>query len=103
MNCKPGEMAVIVRNTCSSVCMESVKGFVIQVDRSEVARNDGLLEWDVWFYKGPRLRCQHGNVFNFFLDADLQPIRGLPACESEGESGSRPVVVEGVTEKAGTP
>lgn len=89
MNCKPGEMAVIVRNTCHSICVESVKGFVIQVEQSAVTERPVCL--DVWTYKGPRLRCQHGNVFNFLLDADLQPIRGLPQGEGEGRTEPRPV------------
>lgn len=99
MNCKPDDMAAIVRNTFNSPCLPACMGFVIHVEALGDPAEAGGLAW--WTYKGKRLQCTHGNVYKGFYDADLQPIRGLPA--GEGESGSRPVVVEGVTEKAGTP
>lgn len=66
MNCKPGDLAVIVRRTTGAPA-ENI-GAVVQVTDSA---GDGL--W--WVKCSPNLKNTWGNGVGCCADADLKPIR----------------------------
>jgi hypothetical protein len=81
MNCKPGELAMIVRNTMRWGCLQHVIGSPIKVTQISVPDVCGF--GPAWRYSGPFLRCPNCNSPLFgILDADLQPLRP-PALETE--------------------
>lgn len=85
MNCEPGDIAMVVRNTTGIECVSHMVGTPIEV---EILLPSAA--GPAWTFKGPPLRCPTcGNCFIGFLDADLQPLR--PGREKADTSGSQPV------------
>lgn len=70
MNCRPNDLAVLVRNTQNLYCMQAQMGLVLRVG-IPVQTPDG----PAWMRRG-RVMCRLCGAFDVFLDADLQPIRG---------------------------
>lgn len=72
MNCKPNDLAIIVRNTAHFGCMYHMIGTPLKVTDTF----DGAVG-PAWSYRGKYLSCPScGSQFVGFLDADLQPLRG---------------------------
>lgn len=71
MNCRSDDMAVLVRNTLDSDCMRREMGATIRVRQMGYVVDVGA----VWREKG-RPVCRHCGETRWFLDADLQPLRG---------------------------
>lgn len=74
MNCRIGDLAMVVRNTKEIGCQSNFIGTPLKVTQAFES-----LVGTAWLYSGPMLRCPHcrGVVFAF-LDADLQPLRPPP-------------------------
>lgn len=83
-NIKAGDLCLLIRNTMSKACIESLVGStIVQVTKSCVGLT--LLRLaprvyasrcaDAWKYQGPLLRCACGNPIELFFDADLTPLR----------------------------
>ena len=89
MNCKPDDLAMVVRNVRGTACDGNLIGTPIRVT--------SLFESHVgpaWLYSGEMLRCPGcGNQIFAFLDANLQPLRG--PCQSSASMVSEPI--EGLT------
>ncbi len=79
MNCQPGDLALIVRNTYNTPCIARQLGHVIQVEMA-LPTVEGPIVWSVF---GPTL-CAHCGGWRTYPDADLKP---LPKPEAEGEGG----------------
>lgn len=91
MNCKPNDLALVVRNTSGLDCQDSVIGSPVVVDHL-VQHPLG----PVWVIKG-RMHCRScGSRFLAFLDADLQPLRppGVAGSTSAGSPVSSDARVE---------
>lgn len=90
MNCKPGDLALLVRNTSGLRCMGNVIGAPVRV--TELAYADIFLFGPAWRYESA-LHCPncHRRIL-VLLDADLLPLRpdGL-----EGESPTQ--IIEELT------
>lgn len=72
MNCKPDDLAMVVRNVRETGCDSSLIGTPIKV----VTLFESVAG-PAWLYSGPMLRCPRcGNQIFAFLDANLQPLRG---------------------------
>jgi hypothetical protein len=75
MNCKPNDLALIVRSTSGFRCISNVIGSPVQV--SELRSVDTFGYGPSWFYRGA-LRCPNcKRELAYLLDADLQPLRGV--------------------------
>lgn len=74
MNCKPNDIAMVVRDTTAIGCVGHMIGTPIETEH--------LIDtWmgPAWSFKGPPLRCPGcGSGFVAFFDADLQPLRPGP-------------------------
>jgi hypothetical protein len=80
MNCKPNDLALIVRNTTHSSCIEYMIGTPLKV--TDLLFTDMLGYGPAWEYQGKYFRCPNcGSKFIGFLDADLWPLRGQPTDE----------------------
>lgn len=80
MNCKPNDLAIIVRNVLRGDCMDNMIGTPIKV--VDLLFSDLLGHGPAWTYSGKFLRCSNcGSKFIGFLDADLQPLRGTPVTD----------------------
>jgi hypothetical protein len=78
VNCKPNDLAIIVRNTMRSSCMDYMIGTPLKV--VDLLFSDMLGHGPAWTYQGKYLACRNcGSQFIGFLDADLWPLRGQPA------------------------
>ncbi|HWH83216.1 MAG TPA: hypothetical protein VNU71_13375 [Burkholderiaceae bacterium] len=79
MNCKPNDVAMVVRNTSRLSCVGSLIGTPVEV----VALNQHSYG-PVWRFKGPALRCGYcGTRITGLLDADLQPLRPPPVAREQ--------------------
>lgn len=78
LNCEPGDIAYIVRNTSGTRCIGTLIGTPVEVEHVE-SHSFGA----VWHYKGRTLRCRNcgGGIYGL-LDADLQPMRRTPRAET---------------------
>lgn len=72
--CKPGDLAMVVRNSRGLDHIDFFIGTPLQV---EYQLNTPL--GPAWSFTGRPLRCQCGGNLIGFLDADLQPLRPRPA------------------------
>lgn len=78
MNCNPGELAVIVRNTEFIGCVENAMGHMVTVDAPFEFLSlspAGLRTVSYWAIRH-RPYCQHCGYAFLVPDADLQPLRG---------------------------
>ena len=87
MNCKPGEVAMIVRNSTRHRCLDHLVGTPIE---TTVPYPHARFDAPLWQYKGRYLRCACGNEVEALLDRDLQPMRPKP----EGRETVRSILVE---------
>lgn len=82
MNCKPGDRAVIVRNTHSIGCVEREMGLYVTVEQPVTALGVMTLTvirgWSIRWHS----HCRHCGQAFFVPDADLQPIRGDRASDT---------------------
>jgi hypothetical protein len=86
MNCQANQLAVVVRNTAHDSCTENMIGTPVTT-RQAVGSPWG----PVWFCSGFSMRCPScGCPVLGFLDADLQPMRGV----AKGETTDRGVDVQ---------
>jgi hypothetical protein len=77
VNCKPNDLAIVVRDTFGSSCMRNLIGTPVTVETAFKTANSGL---DAWTLRSGPIRCPScGGVFIGLLDADLQPINGQRA------------------------
>ena len=97
MNCKPGDLAIIVRDGFGErmgirTCFANFIGFTVQVDRV-VAEGDPI--GPVWQLKGRPLDCPGcGDKFSVAYDCELQPIRPPSLDKSAPVDVSMPAGVE---------
>jgi hypothetical protein len=76
MNCREGDLALIVRNTSRVECIGNIIGSPVTVTRLLASNAYGL--GPLWQYEG-KLRCPNcGGQITRLLDADLQPLRPAP-------------------------
>lgn len=77
MNCKPGDVAYVVRSTSPLDCFRTAIGSPLEVTTA-LETPFGI----AWKYKGRALRCANcGSYFAACLDADLQPTRPAPPAD----------------------
>jgi hypothetical protein len=70
MNCKPNDVAMIVRNVHRMLCLSSLIGTYVEV---ESLHSTGMPFWNL---KRPSMACRGcGFRFTLLADADLQPLR----------------------------
>ena len=75
MNCKPQELAMVVRNVLNVTCDDNMIGTPIKVTVSF----DSVVG-PAWLYSGPMVKCPNcGGAVFAFLDANLQPLRPPPS------------------------
>lgn len=70
VNCRPNDLAVLVRNTARLDCMAVQMGLVLRVGFPVISPYG-----TAWMRRGS-MWCPMCGGFDVFLDADLQPIRG---------------------------
>jgi hypothetical protein len=75
MNCKPNELAMVVRNVLNATCDDNMIGVPIKVTSSF----DSVVG-PAWLHSGPMVKCPNcGQPVFAFLDANLQPLRPPPS------------------------
>ncbi len=73
MNCTPGDLAMVVRNTSGLRCVANVIGSPVRL--TGLHATDLFGHGPAWHYL-PALRCPNCHrVLLSLLDADLQPLR----------------------------
>lgn len=73
MNCTPGDLAMLVRNTSGLRCVGNVIGSPVRV--TELENHDLFGHGPVWRYEGA-LRCPNCHRrLSLLLDADLLPLK----------------------------
>jgi hypothetical protein len=80
MNCKPGDLAVVVRAR-----FEADTPLVGRVRRVTVLTTPSWTGSPRWLYEGERLTLKNGEVINCLADAALRPIRD-PGEDARDES-----------------
>ena len=75
LNCKPGDRALVWRNSTPMRCHCAAIGRVVTVETScELQMSDGISTVALgaaWFYAGRPIPCSHGGPIFALLDADL--------------------------------
>ncbi len=78
LRCKPGDRALVWRNTTPMACHCSSIGRVVTVKTAcLMAAGSGLLVIPfgmAWLYAEPPILCTHGSPIHALLDADLVPL-----------------------------
>lgn len=83
LRCKPGDRALVWRNTLPLACHCAAIGNVVKVERSaDMLVPTSLGGWFLGYHRagpawsyGPRaLLCQHGKPIHALLDCDLVPL-----------------------------
>lgn len=97
MNCKPGDLAIIVRDAFGELigvrtCFANFIGFTVQVDH--VAGEEASIG-PIWELKGGPLVCPGcGDKFSVAYDCELRPIRPPSLDKSAPVDVSIPAGVE---------
>lgn len=68
MNCKPGDLAIVVRSASGN------EGRIVRVD-AFIGKVPGYLGNDRWRVSGARLTGTYGEPVNHLKDSQLRPIR----------------------------
>jgi hypothetical protein len=99
LNCKPGDLALIVRKAVAEPCLAMCIGRPVKV--GELAPMDGLLASFRLFADGPHwtvepISCPSKSAgcvgIHAVPDACLQPLRGDLAGDEVGEQAERPML-----------
>jgi len=87
MNCQPNDLAFVVRDTTESGCVANLIGTPVRVEQHFKAAESGR---DAWLLRR-NLKCPCCGESLFALyDADLQPVRGLPASAASTRDARAP-------------
>lgn len=96
MNCKPNDLAVLVRNTMGVPCLDKNIGATVEVVSSFHGAFSGAPAWKLKH----RIHCVNcGKHFTSLYDADLHPLRPAPpqtATTTDVGLGEREVLPEPV-------
>lgn len=90
MNCIPGDLAVLVRNTSGIGCYDQLIGLPITVD---AVITDAPRHGPIWRKRGDAVLCPNCRavLMRNFIDADLQPLRPKGNSDQEPRDVMRPV------------